>query len=212
MAKRKPKKRVIVAMDEANSRIVIPGMLWSARNLYESAMTVFPSDLRLSAGITGSSIMISAHCAELLLKYKLDREKRPVPTGPCAHDLNFLFKRLSDQSRNDIEREFEKLLSESPKPLELDWKTVETIFCKMHNAFEACRYLVQVEFSGTHSRSSEPFMFEALSIWLAALSVCKTTSIYESLIENSPRSDESVDNKYGEFKDKLFHSWTLPNS
>ena len=212
MAKRKRNKRVVVAMDETNSRIVIPGMLWSAKNLYESAVAVFSSNLRLSAGIASSSIMISAHCAELLLKYKLDREKKSVPTGPYAHDLNFLFKRLSDESRNDIEREFEKLLSELPKPLESGWKTVETVFCKMHNAFEACRYAVQVEFSGTNPRSSDPFMFETRSIWLAALSVCRTTSIYESLIENLPRSDESIGNKYGEFKDKLFYSWTLPNN
>ena len=101
MRKNKEKKPTI---DENKLAAVVPGMFMSAKALLELGQ----KEKGLGESPFGNIIattMITAQCAELLLKYKLEQEQRSFKKN--THDLYNLYKPLSEESKAEIQKTFQ---------------------------------------------------------------------------------------------------------
>lgn len=107
---------------------MLPGMLMSAKLLileWEKGETE-----GLIPGAFAASVIMSAHCAELLLKYKIKQEGHAINWN--SHNLNYLYQTLNADSKEAIQKECDKLLL-SQKPPD-GWTNVASIFQKTANA------------------------------------------------------------------------------
>ena len=165
-------RRPIDEIDEAKMRLIIPGTLLSIGLLFNDRSK---HDLRNQAGMVISSIVLGAHCAELLLKYKLQQEGKDVYKD---HELYDLFELLDENSKNEIRKEFRGLLSKYPKLLKPIWSEVDIVFKEMNEASMTFRYAVEGVQCKTEptsdSKHGSPFY-----IFLAAMSIANTTSVLE---------------------------------
>ena len=116
---------------------MLPGMLMSAKLLIlecEKGETE-----GLIPGIFAASVIMSAQCAELLLKYKIRQEGHTINWG--SHDLHYLYQALNADSKAAIQAEYDQQLVSQESPD--DWKSVESVFQKTANASVAWRYAVE---------------------------------------------------------------------
>ena len=161
-------------IDEAKMRLIIPGTLLSIGLLFNNTGK---HGLHNGAGMVISSIVLGAHCAELLLKYKLQREGKDVYKD---HELYDLFELLDENSKNEIRAEFRVLSSQYPKLPKPIWSEVDIVFKEMNKASMTFRYAVEgVQYqteSTSGSKHGSPFY-----IFLAAMSIANTTSVLEPL-------------------------------
>ena len=159
MAKRKRQNQNKGNITENKLVTMLPGMLMSAKLLISEwekgdAEGLIP-------GTFAASVIMSAHCAELLLKYKIKQEGQAINWN--SHNLHYLYQTLNADSKAAIQKEYdEQLLSEKPPD---GWKSVESVFQKTANACVAWRYAVE---SG-----NIPLIFPR-GLYMAAASVYKT--------------------------------------
>ena len=133
---RKKKKQNKIIIDESKMIAVIPGMLKSAKKLIEFGRSHdITSDIVFGNMVL--STMIIALCAELLLKYKIQREGKDIEKD---HNLYKLFNTLEDESKAEIQKIFDEETSTMTLPN--SWDSVESIFQKAQNAFVHWRYVV----------------------------------------------------------------------
>ena len=163
MRKNKERKPTI---DENKLAAVVPGMLLSAKALIELGEKEKDS-AELAFGNTIATTMITAQCAELLLKYKLEREGRSFKKN--THDLHNLYKALSEESKADIQKNFNE---DSLKiTLPNGWDSPESVFLKARNALVFWRYVVN------HTNRTGLTTIYPDVLYIAAVSVYKTTPI-----------------------------------
>ena len=136
MRKKKQRKPTI---DEHKLATVVPGMLLSAKALIELRDKEKDS-AELAFGNTIATTMITAQCAELLLKYKLEQEGRSFKKN--THDLYNLYKALSEESKAEIQKNFNQESSKITLPN--GWDSPESVFLKTRNAFVFWRYIVNL--------------------------------------------------------------------
>lgn len=168
MAKKKRRNKENKArIVEAKFITVLPGMLMSAKTLIEkSDFEREKRDMR-AFGTGVAAIIMSAHCAELLLKYKIEQEGHVINWK--THDLYDLYKALNADSKVAIEKEYNKQLS-TQTPLN-GWESAESVFQRARNACMDWRYAVE-------SNDIPLTYFQPL--YIAAVSVYKTISILKS--------------------------------
>ena len=156
MARKKKQNKVTI--DEDKSAALLPGMVMAAKKLIEFW------EKELSPGAMAAAIIISAQCAELLLKYKIEREGFAIePT----HDLYDLYKTLKDESKAAIEREFNEQISKMPRPPN-GWDSAGSVFEKTRNALVAWRYAVE---------PTDQSLIYPCALYIAAISVYRTLPI-----------------------------------
>ena len=142
---------------------MLPGMLMSAKKLIEFSDSEWKKELY--PGAMATAVIVSAQSAELLLKYKIQREGYPIkPT----HDLYNLYKTLKDESKAAIQKEFNEQISKTTPPD--GWNSVESVFEKTRNALN-WRYAVE--------STDQPLIYPR-ALYIAAVSVYRTTPIKES--------------------------------
>ena len=163
MRKNKQKKPTI---DETRLATVIPGMLLSAKTLIEFGEKEKDS-ADLSLGNMISTIMVTAQCAELLLKYKLEQEGRSFKKN--THDLYNLYKPLSEESKVEIQKHFNQ--ESSTMTLPNGWDSPESVFLKARNALVFWRYVVN-----RTNRTGLTTIYPHV-LYIAAVSVYRTTPI-----------------------------------
>ncbi|MCE2413284.1 HEPN domain-containing protein [Candidatus Poribacteria bacterium] len=150
-------------INEESIAVLVPGMLMSAKALIEFGSSEWKKEdpEALVPGTITSSIIISGHCAELLLKYKIKREGR---TFKNTHDLYNLYRKLKMESKEKIQKEFDKLKSASEIALGEGWDSTEAIFQKARNASVNWRFVNKKSLTCDHR-----------ALYIAAVSVYKTT-------------------------------------
>ena len=163
MRKKKQRKPTI---DEHKLATVVPGMLLSAKALIELGDKEKDS-AELAFGNTIATTMITAQCAELLLKYKLEQEGRSFKK--TTHDLYNLYKALSEESKAEIQKNFNQESSKITLPN--GWDSPESVFLKTRNALVFWRYIVNL-----NNRTGLTTIYPSV-LYIAAVSVYKTTSI-----------------------------------
>ena len=161
----KPNKGKI---NEGKLVAMLPGMLMAAKVLIEDSDPEWKKgDLTgLYAGKTAAAIIISAHCAELLLKYKIKQEGHIINWK--EHDLYKLYKTLNADSKAAIEKEFNEQSSTKTQPN--GWKSAESVFQNAHNACMDWRYAVEP--------GDIPLTY-LQPLYIATVSVYKTIPILE---------------------------------
>ena len=134
----KPNKGKI---NEGKLVAMLPGMLMAAKVLIEDSDPEWKKgDLTgLYAGKTAAAIIISAHCAELLLKYKVKQEGHVINWKD--HDLYNLYRTLNADSKAAIEKKFDEQLSTVAPPN--GWESAESVFENARNACMDWRYAVE---------------------------------------------------------------------
>ena len=162
---------------ETKCRIILPGMVDSIKRLVECAGSEQGKDFRwgyiISAGI------LAAHTAELLLKYKIEREGKPFKKD-SKHRLYKLYNSLSNESKVRIQEEFDKLLSEenvSPDMLPDGWNSAESVFRSANWGYVDWRYVVERK-PAKPDQSADLYM---RSLYTAVLSVFRTTPLARNL-------------------------------
>ena len=181
MARRKRrKKQNKITIHEIGSVTVLPGMLMSAKKLIEFGDSEWEKgDTKaLYPGTMVAAVIISAQCAELLLKYKIEREGHPIKR---THDLYDLYKTLKDESKVAIQKEFDEQASTATLPN--GWDSAEAVFKKARNALVNWRYAVEP----TDKRTIYPH-----PLYIATVSVYKTTSIAKSGVSRKKVTDPAI--------------------
>ena len=178
MRKNKQRKPTI---DENKLATVIPGMLLSAKALIELGEKEKDS-ADLSLGNMISTTMVTAQCAELLLKYKLEQEGRPFKKN--THDLYNLYKALSEESKADIQKNFNQ--ESSTMTLPNGWDSPESVFLKTRNALVFWRYIVNL-----NNRTGLTTIYPSV-LYIAAVSVYKTTPIAEVVLTKQKVTDTAI--------------------
>ena len=168
MAKKKkknkqPKENII----ETKFVTVIPGMMMSAKALIEKSDLEWNNGDAKTVGTWIAAVIMSAHCAELLLKYKIEREGHIITRA--THDLHYLYKTLNADSKAAIEKEFNEQLSTKTPPN--GWESAESVFLKARKTCSDWRFAVQ------HGDISLTYLHP---LYIAAVSVYKTIPILES--------------------------------
>ena len=176
--KSKQKKPTI---DENTLATVVPGMLLSAKALIELGDKEKDS-AELAFGNTIATTMITAQCAELLLKYKLEREGRPYKKN--THDLYNLYKALSEESKAEIQKNFNE--EKSRRTLPNGWDSAESVFLKARNALVFWRYVVNLT-NRTGLKTIYPHV-----LYIAAVSVYRTTPIAELVLTKQKVTDPAI--------------------
>ena len=170
MAKKKSKNKQNKArIIETKLITVMPGMLMSAKTLIVKGDSEWKErDTEgLYPGTWVAAIIISAHCAELLLKYKIEQEGHIINRN--THDLYYLYNLLSTDSKTAIQKKFsEEVLTMT---LPTGWTNAESVFEKARNACKDWRYTVE------HKDISLTYL---QPLYIAAVSVYKTLPISES--------------------------------
>lgn len=164
MSKKNKQSKAII--NDTKFATVLPGMLRSAKTLIERGDSELEKrdPKSLYPGTMIAATIISAQCAELLLKYKIERE------GHCignTHDLYDLYKTLAEESKKAIEKEFAEQTSKIAPPD--GWNTAESVFRKARNALVDWRYSVE--------STMEPPLLYFHALYTAAASVYKTIPI-----------------------------------
>lgn len=174
-------KRNKPIIDETILATVVPGMLMSAKTLLEFDDWEWkkgdPS--LLSPGNIVATTMITAQCAELLLKYKVEREGQSFKKN--THDLYNLYKKLKEESKAEIQKKFDEETSTIKLPT--GWDSADSIFLKARKALVYWRYVVN---SPNASATIHPKIF-----YVATVSVYKTTPI-EGLVLAKDVSDPAI--------------------
>ena len=137
MAKKKNKNQNKGNITEFGLVTMLPGMLMSAKLL---TLQLDKQDMDgLYPGKFAAAVIISAHCAELLLKYKIKQERHSINWN--THNLHYLYQTLNTESKAAIQKKFdEQLLSETPPN---GWESAESVFQKTGNACKDWRYAVE---------------------------------------------------------------------
>ena len=167
MAKKKrPNKEKKGNIDEIRLVTMLPGMMISAKTLIKNNDSEWKKGdpTGIYPGTMAAAIIISAHCAELLLKYKIKQEGHIINWS--SHDLYYLYKTLNADSKAAIQKEFdEQLLTETPPN---GWDSAEFVFQKTRDACKNWRYAVEPgDIPLTYPRG----------LYIAAASVYKTIPI-----------------------------------
>ena len=182
MAKKKRRNKENKArIVEAKLIAVIPGMLMSAKTLIVKGDSEWKEgDTEgLYPGTWVAAIIISAHCAELLLKYKIEQEGHIINRN--THDLYYLYKTLNADSKAAIQKEFDKqLLTETPPN---GWDSVESVFQKTRNACKDWRYAVE------HKDIPLTYLHP---LYIAAVSVYKTIPISDFRVTPREITDPAI--------------------
>ena len=114
-----------------------------------------------------ATTMITAQCAELLLKYKIEQEGKSYKKN--THDLYNLYKTLKEESKTAIQNEFDE--QKSTIKLPNGWDSAESVFLK------ACRALVYWRYVVNHTNTHNLVTIYPHALYIAAVSVYKTTPI-----------------------------------
>ena len=146
-----------VIFDSKFLEIMLPGLVASMEALIIKSDSEGPP-AKTCPGIMASAAFFSAHCAELLLKYKIQQEGNTITR---THDLFELFNRLNADSQTSIEAEFNRLIS-ILNTVPNGWESAESVFQKARNANVSWRYGVEID--------AASFTYPEL-IYAAALSV-----------------------------------------
>ena len=165
-------KNVEFSMNRKQISLIVPGMLESAKNLIVFGSTEWESnDLNASVpGIIFSACMLSGHCAEILLKYKLHKQNKEFDR---THNLYSLYNLLDCKSKEQIDKEFETLKSDSDVALQNGWNSVNEILNKSQNFSMNIRYDAFELYNGINSN----FSYDHRALYLAAVSIFFTTDI-----------------------------------
>ena len=128
-------------IDEMRLVAMLPGMLISAKMLVENSDSEWKkgNTTGLYPGEMAAAIIISAHCTELLLKYKIKQEGHVINWKD--HDLYDLYKTLNADSKAAIEKEFNAQLSTKTPPN--GWESAASVFQNARNACMDWRYAVE---------------------------------------------------------------------
>ena len=156
-----------MVFNENICRATYPGMVDSIRTLFEYNATEQDRNFRL--GYIKSAIILSVHTAELLLKYKIEREGESFKQN---HNLHELYAKLQVESKTQIQREFDILVSEvnkSASDLPPNWNSVGAIFNSARKFSIGWRYLAE---QNDDIRDVHPW-----ALYTAVLSVFRTTPL-----------------------------------
>ena len=156
-----------MVFNENMCRATFPGMVDSIRTLFEYSPTEQDRNFRL--GYINSATILSAHTAELLLKYKIEREGESFKKN---HNLHELYAKLQVESKTQIQREFDILVSEaniSASDLPPNWNSVGAIFNSARKFSIGWRYLAE---QNDDIRDVYPW-----ALYTAVLSVFRTTPL-----------------------------------
>jgi HEPN domain-containing protein len=115
------KKRTKAIIHQGKSVVILPGMLKSAKKLYEFLETT--ENTRFYPGVYATTCIMSAQCAELLLKYKIQSEQNYTK---MTHDLYDLYTTLAVESKAAIEKEYSNQVSSELPPS--GWDSAESVF------------------------------------------------------------------------------------
>ena len=178
MRKKKQRKPTI---DEHKLATVVPGMLLSAKALIELGDKEKDS-AELAFGNTIATTIITAQCAELLLKYKLEQEGRSFKKN--THDLYNLYKALSEESKAEIQKNFNQESSKITLPN--GWDSPESVFLKARNALVFWRYIVNL-----NNRTGFTTIYPSV-LYIAAVSVYKTTPIIRVPLTKQEVTDPAI--------------------
>ena len=192
MAKKKKKNKQNKARINENKFILImPGMLMSTKTLIQKSGSEFKNRDAKAPGTWIAAVIISAQCAELLLKYKVEQEGHIL--NRSTHDLYHLYRILNTKSKTAIEEEF-KGQSSMPSPLD-GWESAESVFLKARTACTNWRFAVQ------HNDIS---LTDLHSLYRAAVSVYKTIPILQLglILESKLNVTEVTD---PETRDRVFN-------
>ena len=175
----KRSKQNNATIDESKSVALLPGMLMSAKVLIEFGDSEWrKGDPKgLYPGAMTAAIIISAQCAELLLKYKIEREGHPIKQ---THDLFNLYETLEAESKAAIQKEFNKHRTIT---LPNGWDSAESVFQKARHALVNWRYAVE---------PTDQSLIYPHALYIAAVSIYKTTPIQGSGITRKEVTDPSV--------------------
>ena len=157
-------------------RTVFPGMVDSIRALIEYSET--ERGRNFHAGYINSAIILSVHTAELLLKYKIEREGESFRRN---HDLHELYTKLQVESKTQIQREFDILVSEaniSASDLPSNWNSVESAFNSARKFSIGWRYLPEM--------NDDILDVHPWALYTAVLSVFRTTPFRYSINVDEP--------------------------
>ena len=156
-----------MVFNENMCRATFPGMVDSIRTLFEYSATEQDRNFRL--GYINSATILSAHTAELLLKYKIEREGESFKKN---HNLHELYAKLQVESKTQIQREFDILVSDanrSASDLPPNWNSVGAIFNSARKFSIGWRYLAE---QNDDIRDVHPW-----ALYTAVLSVFRTTPL-----------------------------------
>ena len=156
-----------MVFNENICRATYPGMVDSIRTLFEYNATEQDRNFRL--GYIKSAIILSVHTAELLLKYKIEREGESFKKD---HNLHELYAKLQVESKTQIQREFDILVSEvnkSASDLPPNWNSVGAIFNSARKFSIGWRYLAE---QNDDIRDVHPW-----ALYTAVRSVFRTTPL-----------------------------------
>ena len=155
--------------------IVLLGMLQSVKDLIILSKSEEKRNFQM--GFVTSAIILGGHTGELLLKYKLEREGTPFKRG---HDLYDLYELLKDESKVEIQGEFDALLSEantSSSNLPNGWHNAESVYKSARLASVEWRYLMET--NPQNPRQSPDIDPDIL--YTALFSVFRTTPLIHSM-------------------------------
>ena len=121
-----------------------------------------------SIGITLSAQILAGQAAELALKYAYESEHPNANKGaPGGHDLDVLFKQLSQDRKIKIEQDYAVRIRRHTSPPTEGWETVEEAFRSGRNYPVLFRYATE---EGQEFHYMEPiFLREAICSVLASL-------------------------------------------
>ena len=156
-----------MVFNENMCRATFPGMVDSIRTLFEYSTTEQDRNFRL--GYINSATILSAHTAELLLKYKIEREGESFKKN---HNLHELYAKLQVESKTQIQREFDILVSEaniSASDLPPNWNSVGAIFNSARKFSIGWRYLAE--------QNDDILDVHPWALYTAVLSVFRTTPL-----------------------------------
>ena len=159
---------------------LVPGMLMSVKKLIEFGSSEWKKrdPETLVPGAIASSIVISGHCAELLLKYKIEQEGR---TFKITHDLYNLYRKLKEESKERIQEEFNELKSASEITLGDGWNSAESVFEKARKASVNWRFVNKNSLTCDHR-----------ALYIAAVSIYKTTSFADNTYSREKVTDPKI--------------------
>ena len=165
-----------MVLNENMCRTVFPGMVDSIYTLIEFSTT--ERGRNFHAGYINSTVILSAHIAELLLKYKIEREGQSFKRN---HDLHELYTKLRPESKTQIQREFDILVSEAnilASDLPPNWDSVGAVFNSARNFSIGWRYLTEM--------NDDILDVHPWALYTAVLSVFRTTPFRYSINVNEP--------------------------
>ena len=172
-----------MVFNENICRATFPGMVDSIRTLFEYSVT--EQDRNFHLGYINSVAILSAHTAELLLKYKIEREGESFKKN---HNLHELYAKLQVESKTQIQREFDILVSEaniSASDLPPNWNSVGAIFNSARKFSIGWRYLAE---QNDDIRDVHPW-----ALCTAVLSVFRTTPLIDFINVEVSRGEDIPD-------------------